>query len=459
MMKKFFYFLMLTSLSLLCACSDDNNIINGEENGGNDYTTYVVTIQIQNSENKPLDSFEGIKAQLYDSKETVYEANANAKGEASFNVPAGIYRATASHIVKDVNDFSTIYNWSASSIIVTNKWSESTITEVKLTESKAGNLIIKELYIGGCPKDDGSGYFQMDKYVILYNNSDEQMELDNLCLGMVQPYNANASNKDYVDGKLIYENEDWIPAGTAIWYYPGTLVVEPRKDVVIALNNATINTNTYSQSVDFNSPDYYCTYDINAYNNETYYPAPDATIPKTHYWSAVHYGKGSAWSLSNSSPAFFIFQTKGVSPLDFANNQENTNYYGGTTNDVNTRKKIPTEWILDAIEVFTTSSDKNQKRLTSKVDAGQTYLTNKQGYSSYRNVDKRATEAIKENEGKLVFNYDKGFLIDNKMSTDPSGIDAEASIKNGAIIVYQDTNDSTKDFHQRKEASLRSRNK
>jgi hypothetical protein len=42
-------------------------------------------------------------------------------------------------------------------------------------------------------------------------------------------------------------------------------------------------------------------------------------------------------------------------------------------------------------------------------------------------------------------------------STDPSGIDAEASIKMGARIVYMDTNNSGNDFHQRKEASLRSR--
>lgn len=451
-MKKLFYFLLLISLTLF-ACSDSNDIIHDGDN-----ITYVVTVQLLNSEDKPLDSFEGIKVQLYDSKETVFDAVANKEGEASFKVPVGIYRATASYSRKEMDDISTIYDWSVGNIVVTNKWNDSTLTELKLTESNAGNLIIKELYVGGCPKDDGSGYFQMDKYVILYNNSDKQMKVDNLCLGMVQPYNAQGTNKDYIEGKLIYENENWIPAGTGIWYYPGTLIVEPRKDVVIALNNATINTNTYSLSVDFNSPDYYCTYDLDAYKNDSYYPAPDATIPRKNYWSAVHYGKGNAWSLSNSSPAFFIFQTKGVSPREFANNQENTNYYGGNPNDVNTRKMIPVEWILDGIEIFTSSSDKNQKRLTSKVDAGQTYLTNKQGYSSYRNVDKKATEAIKENAGKLVYNYNKGTLTDNKNSTDPSGIDAEASVKNGAIIVYQDTNNSTNDFHQRKEASLKSRN-
>ena len=85
-------------------------------------------------------------------------------------------------------------------------------------------------------------------------------------------------------------------------------------------------------------------------------------------------------------------------------------------------------------------------------------LPNKYGYSSYRNVDKEATEAIAENSGKLVYNYSLGTLnmigVENG-STDPSGIDAEASIKNGARIVYQDTNNSTNDFHQRRKASLK----
>ena len=40
-------------------------------------------------------------------------------------------------------------------------------------------------------------------------------------------------------------------------------------------------------------------------------------------------------------------------------------------------------------------------------------------------------------------------------STDLSGIDAEASIANGAHIIYMDTNNSMNDFHQRKVASLK----
>ena len=82
---------------------------------------------------------------------------------------------------------------------------------------------------------------------------------------------------------------------------------------------------------------------------------------------------------------------------------------------------------------------------------GAVSLTNYLGHVVYRNVDKEATEALSENAGKLVYNYALG--VDE--STDPSGIDAEASMKNGAHIIFQDLNNSTQDFHERQKCSLR----
>lgn len=79
------------------------------------------------------------------------------------------------------------------------------------------------------------------------------------------------------------------------------------------------------------------------------------------------------------------------------------------------------------------------------------FYNTKMGYTLYRNVDKEATEAIPGNEGKLVYSYALG--VDG--ATDPSGIDAEASIRKGARIVYKDTNNSSQDFHLRSKASLR----
>ena len=66
-------------------------------------------------------------------------------------------------------------------------------------------------------------------------------------------------------------------------------------------------------------------------------------------------------------------------------------------------------------------------------------------------------EELAENAGKIVYNYAGGTFdaATNSGSTDPSGIDAEASIAAGAHIIYKDTNDSGKDFHERTKASIK----
>lgn len=95
------------------------------------------------------------------------------------------------------------------------------------------------------------------------------------------------------------------------------------------------------------------------------------------------------------------------------------------------------------------------KKLIYILLAAAATFTNKSGYTIYRNVDKEATEALAENEGKLVYNYAGGTDDFEGGSTDPSGIDAEASIAKGAHIIYKDTNNSRNDFHQRKVASIK----
>lgn len=443
-MKKIYYALMLSIVTFaFAACSDNDDEVK--------YATYDVQVALT-----ALQTRDGAEVQLSDiavkmtnAAGSVYEAATDARGVAAFNVPVGIYEVSASG-TKSVNGYTYVFNGLKTGVTITQNWNSDEVIEVALTESKSGQVIIKELYVGGCQKDDGSGVFQMDKYVVLYNNSDQAASLENLCIGMVLPWNAHATNNDYVDGKLIYENQGWIPAGTGIWYFPAELTIPARQQIVVALNGAIDHTATYSQSVNLANSSYYCTYDISVYANTSYYPAPSDLIPTANYLKAVHYGTGNAWPLSAISPAFFIFQTQGVTPAAFANDPENTDYHGGVATAVNARKKVPVEWILDGIEVYTTTSSENKKRFTAQVDAGYVYLTNKYGYTLYRNVDKEATEAMEENQGKLVYNYALG-----QESTDPSNIDAEASIRNGAKVVYKDTNNSTNDFHQRGRSSLK----
>nr|WP_239059596.1 DUF4876 domain-containing protein [Bacteroides sp. 224] len=432
-------------------CSDDDD---------NGYKTYDVSVQLVYPEGSELSAIEGLTVKLTSSSGTSYDATSNAAGVATFNVPAGIYEASASD-KRSFDGSVYLYNGIRSNIVVTNLWTGEDVLKLNFTESRAGQVVIKELYVGGCQDNDGNKVFQIDKYVVLYNNSDLVAELENLCLGATTPFNSNSANKDYdAEGNLAYENAGWIPAGHGIWYLSSKLTIAPYSQVVIALNGAIDHTPTYTNSVNLANEKYYCTYDIEQYHLTNYYPTPFEGIPTDHYFSAVRYGLGGAWAaLSTTSPAFFIFKIEGTTPVAFAKDPDNVSYPGEEEVSSHIRRKVPVEWVLDAVEVFTTdpgNNNPNRKRLSSVVDGGYVFLANKYGYTSYRNVDKEATEAIEGNAELLVYGYNKGTIYpDGTVTTDPSGIDAEASLKAGAKIIYKDTNNSTNDFHQRSQASLK----
>jgi len=437
---------MLCALPFIYSCKEEDEGVK----------TFSLKIQLVYPAAGELEPVEGVKVKLLNTiTNDLTEANTDTAGIAEFTVIAGTYDASTSETRSVGRDF-ILLNGIKNTIIVSDSWT-GTPVNLNLAETKTSQLVIKELYTGGCQKDDGSGNFQRDPYIILYNNSNQAVSLNNLCFAFVNPFNSHVTtNNDYVDGQLLYANEGWIPAGVGIWTFRQPVSLDPGKQIVIAVNNAVDNTLTYSNSINFANPEYYCMYDIEIYTNVIYYPAPSEVIPTSHYLKAYHWGSGNAWSLSVFSPAFFIFTPEGVTPENFVADADRNNNYNNNTSLANLRKKVPVEWIVDGIEVFVKGNANNKKRFTPAVDAGSISLTNSQGYTLYRNVDKEATELIAENAGKIVYNYNHG-TADGEIdgTTDPSGIDAEASIRNGAHIIYKDTNNSSDDFHQRNRASLR----
>lgn len=393
---------------------------------------------------------EGIEVSILNSntKETL-KGNTTAEGTVEFLANPGTY--TAMVIDRRVAN-GNVYNYSItkSDIVFNESWDSAIPVELQLAEVISGQIIIKELYVGGCPKDDASGYYGNDQYVILYNNSDEIVTLDNICLGTVSPYNSNASSDYMVDGALNYLNEGWVPAINAIPHTNTTVTIAPGEEMVIALCGAIDHTKTYSKSVNLANKDYWVLWDNKHQLTHKKYVAPDASIPSSQYLGIQKWGYGTGWVFSNSSPAFCIFTTKGSTPEAFGSSTDNLTAEEGDKGS----KKLNTEWILDGIEVYRAGYE-NFKRFPDGIDSGSATYTARLGYTLYRNVDKIATEAIADNANKLVYEYNYGTEIDGVSSTDPSGINAEASIAKGARIIYMDTNNSTNDFHQRSQASLR----
>ncbi|MDQ8006587.1 MAG: DUF4876 domain-containing protein [Pedobacter sp.] len=435
-MKKIAYLMLFTMLVFL-SCKKDKTV-----------KVHSVTVQLAYPATSSLTVTADVVVKLT-GKGTSFEAKTNVEGKAIFNVPTDIYEVSATDS-RSNSGSAFIYNGVKSNVAIVDGWSADNVIKLDLIESKTSQIVIKELFMGGTPADD-TGVFNYDRYVVLYNNSNTAANLDNLCLATVAPYNAQLTNNAYygADGKLTYENENWMPAGQAIWYFQKNVVVEPGKQIVIALANSLNNTITYSKSVNLNNAAYYATYDLASFDHAATYRVAGENIPTDHYLKTVKYGTGAAWALSNTSPGFFIFNPQNTTPVAFGNDVSQTSTITGYVS-----RKVPTSWIVDGVESYLLNNSNNKKRFLPSVDAGYVYHVNGNGYSLYRNVDEQATKAIAGNEQKLVHNYQFGTTAVGG-TTDPSGIDAEASIRNGARIIYKDTNNSTNDFHLRSRASLR----
>ena len=442
-MKKALAFIIMTSIVALAACSNDYHEA---------VDVFDLNVVLTNGdEGTPLS---GARVELRSiGRDAIFVDTTDTQGTAHFAVPAGIYQASSAYTNRSGVNTVEIANATSGQFVVGNEEGTATIN-IKMSKSRLSQLVIKGLYNGGIKKEDGTA-FHYDKSFIIYNNTSVRASYSNLCVGIGTPYNSQANNKWYDgNGHLSYEAEGYMPAIDGIWYFPQTLTIEPYQQVVVNCHGAIDNTQTYPESVNYAKADYYCMYDPEAgYVNVNYYPTPASIIPTDHYLKAAKIGLSNAWALSNSSPALFLFQVPDVTPLQFASNTSNMTYTPGSAQtDVNKVVKVPIDWIIDAIEVFAASyKSSNTKRLPASVDAGYVELTNQLGHTLYRNVDKAATEALPENEGKLVYNYAMSVQPD----AEPSKIDAEASIKNGAHIVYMDTNNSTADFHERLTSSLK----
>lgn len=441
-MKK--YLIMLLAAVTLAASCDKQPQVN----------TFKLTVNIELND-APFTKA-GIAVGLKDNNTGVsYAENTDENGIATFKVPVGSYEATANYSDDPAPNKTKVYNGVLSNIIVNAN--DDNVVTLPLTVSSLSPILIKEMYLTGCTYTDSDGkptQYHNAKYITLYNNSSEVVDISNLGIAMLAPYNGHGSNGYLVDGVLSYAQSSWVPTATASWYFNTTVMMQPYSQIVIAIAGAIDHTAAYAESVDLSHADFACYDPETQFANLLQYPTPDASIPTSHYMKAAIYSgaKGNAWPVSNSSPAIVIFGLpEGQTVASWAADPNLLD----TSVKSSVNQRLVKDYVLDAIEVFSTPNlAKSSKRLTSDLDAGYVAITNTLGYSVYRNVDKAATEAIAENVGKLVYSYSEGTEDLENGSTDPSGIDAEASIKNGAKIVFLDTNNSTKDMHQRKKAAL-----
>lgn len=337
-----------------------------------------------------------------------YTLTTDGNGTAKTRLPDGFYRIGISD-----RDGDNVFNGNLDWVPVCDGTVE---LEVELLRSKAGTLVIKEIYCGGCPKDPEEGTYQSDQYLIIHNNDNIPVALDGLCLGSLSPYNSNSANP-WVNSEGTLP--DFLPIIQAVWRIGGSgnsFMLGPGEDAVICLRGAIDHSAQYPLSVNLNRPGYFVCYNNVYFPNPTYHPVPGDQISQDHYLEVViKTGQANAYTFSINSPAVVIFRPD-EDIYDFVARPENLVQVPGSS--VDRVVAVPEEWVIDGVEVFNGGSSDNHKRLGPTIDAG--YVIQKETF--------------------------KGRSLMRKTDSDASALQG--------FEILKDTNNSTEDFYERDTQSL-----
>lgn len=399
-MKKIVYILL--PLLLLCSCTAmDENPYEG--------ALFDLVVEAEYPQEYEEFARAGVSVKVVNSMlGHSYSALTDDSHKAHFSLPAGMYRISFS----DRNG-EHIFNATTDRYLLREN---GQVLPLSLKHSKAGTIVVKEIYSGGCRKDPMEGTYIGDQYVILHNNDTQVQYLDSLCVGSTFPTVSTASNNPFiVDGKL----PDFVPVPDAIWQFPGdgkSYPLQPGEDAVLAIRGAINHAALYPLSVNLDKEDYFVEYNATYFTNAQNNPAPGPHIREDHVLRLVIKLNKNA-NLTNyiaNYPSIVLYRAKGKTIEDFLKEEGSTKYVNNSTDAL----ACPLDWVVDAVEIFSGSASANYKRLQDVLDAGAGYLSNTYlGHSMMRRVDE------------------------------------DASADNG-YEVLQDTNNSTADFYETQIQSL-----
>lgn len=311
-----------------------------------------------------------------------YCCGTDINGRASFTVPSGLYRLSVSDLAGD-----EIFNGSMDRIAVNS----ACRLDLPLVHSKAGHIIIKEIYCGGCMKTPEQGTYQTDQYIILHNNYPQTEYLDGVCFGTLCPYNSNSNNP-------FGDIPQMVPLIQATWRFPGNgtdFPLEPGEDAVLCLRGAIDHSAQYPLSVNLNKPGYFVCYNPTYFTNTSYHPAPGNNISPDRWLDVlVKTGQANAYTYSVSSPATVLFRfPEDVDASDYIVAEGSVVQVPGSS--VDRVLMVRPEWVLDAVEVFNGASTSNTKRLLPSLDAGYVTLSGTfLGHSLFRYTDDTLSESM-----------------------------------------------------------------
>ncbi len=319
----------------------------------------------------------------------------DATGVAVVALEEGVYKIQATQETSEFY-FNGITENLAVSATGANNW------EIHLeASSKKGGLVFKEIYYTGSKTEAGGSYFS-DQFHEIYNNSDEVIYLDGVCLGLLEPQGSTPTVWVNEDGSIM----DRLPLTFHVLMFPGngqTYPLEPRTSVVVAQDAIDHQTDPLGNPL---SP-----VNMGKAPFETFIEAPgkDTDNPESANMIVMYSTSATMvdWLHSVSGAAVVMFRLPtGLDHESFVNDPSNFMQKPGTTS-ATLFFMIDKEWVIDGVECNRPEEDKRFKRLPTSVDAGMVWCSASYNSKSVR----RKVEKI----------------LDGK-------------------VYYQDTNNSSNDF-------------
>lgn len=352
-MNQIFALLLILSTSLLAtSCLSDDDTGSAE---------ISVVVQLAWEGDTLANALGGRSVTLTNTSGRTYTATTTAKGLATFKVIPDVYSISTAWETASADEVGVIYNISgtANNLVI----STPTMQTLGVTRSKKASLLVSKIYYAGC-KDRNNRNYVAGRYLELYNNSSDSINVAGLYIGLVESESA-ASGVVYPFGQTpdaIYLKQVFrIPTATAHWLAPGHALVIANSAIDHSANNA----DGYER--DLTTADYEAK-QINATNNPAT-PALDLIYTTFPSLTQMNLTQGGLTSV-------VLFNA----PHDHTFTQV---YKLGKTSG-NRFIQLPTAWVTDAVEVLRynpTAIDITEKRLYNQLDAGYTHITAVSGYS------------------------------------------------------------------------------
>lgn len=379
-MKKSYY-LLLALILFPTSCSEDETI------------PCSIQIKLLLPEDSQTLSFDKVEVTLTNKElGSVYTVHCTPDGRATFTVEPGYYAASVSYQTAS----GYIFNGRIESLSLLPGQADLPIIELPLLQAQTSALIIKEIYFGGCMGMHNKEY-QADQYVTLYNNSDQTIYLDGLCVGVTDPgSNLDSPWMKHTDMKKI-------PVNDLTWQFPGNgqeYPLLPGEETTIATNAVDHTGGDFKQinSVDLSHVDWGFWHVSLERQNITAGVKPMKLLANLNPL-LIRY------AFPVSGPTLIVFSLQD-SPEEYVQNPDNLKPRPESTNPDKHYLMVPQEWILDCIECV--KEHISSKRVPGTLDNGKCYITGER-YSG-RSVIRKKTGTI------------------------------------GGRIIYQDTNNSAEDM-------------